>query len=430
MKKKKEESAMADQPKIPRVSDFVRAVAGEGGEPPDVRVLTGWLGDTGDAATIRLYLDAELSTYGEMPREAIRYIEELPDSRPAGAVRIWVRRDAELKEGGSALARAAKFLFGQVQQDFAGRAAGGGAAGAAGAAQAQPQTQFCLTLAPGCEVTGFTGQCESQLATKCPPPTCDANCCVSQYQPCIPQTEMHNCFGLEQAPQQGGFEQQQFGGPMTRFWCPRPTVFNCPTRICPVSRFGCPTWGRCPSAVDACPSSLGCTFACDPFDPNIAQQFPQQLPQQFPQQFQQPQQGGFEQQQQFGAPWTQFWCPRPTVFTCPTQICPISRFGCPTWGNCPSAVDACPSSLGCTFACDWQQFDPGIAPQQPQQQQFGAPEDAPRRIRSLVPDWGCPAPAPSRFGCPTVHTCFCPAPPMPPQSAWCPVTRRPLCHKF
>ncbi|HEX3581561.1 MAG TPA: hypothetical protein VH087_07340, partial [Thermoanaerobaculia bacterium] len=124
--------------KDPAYSPFVQAVAGDGSSAPEVRMLKGWLGPSGEEGHVRLYLDASLSTYVDIPRDAVLYSEEIPNSHPSGERTVWVKSGAEVKEGGSALARAAKFLTGSVQQDYVG---GGGA----------PGTDVCLTYKPGCE---------------------------------------------------------------------------------------------------------------------------------------------------------------------------------------------------------------------------------------------------------------------------------------
>ncbi|HVR41701.1 MAG TPA: hypothetical protein VMU84_21570 [Thermoanaerobaculia bacterium] len=492
-------------------SPFVQAVAGDGTSPPDVRVLTGWLGASGDDGYARLYLDQELSTYVDIPRDAILYSEDIPDSRPAGARNVWVRRDAELKEGGSAITRAAKFLFGQVQQDFLG--GGGGGTGnvgapAGGVAQQIPKTRLCLTFTPGCEHTGITGNCQSNLipcitqttigprchwrsiiddcpsslrpcATSsdhgCPCPTIAVTCptpvkvCPSQTGPqcsdtripcsaidacpsalrscntagndfCIPQTEVGprclatgvNCLTVGACPSavdgcasslgctidttifQQTVNQQfdQFGAarlsPVTSIcpvqvttFCPRTAVCPRPTLIrCPESQFiRCvETIAGCGSAIDACPSSLGCTI-----DTTIWQQQPQ---------FDQLAAG---RAQPVPATWL---CPqpRPTWAHCPTSFCPVSNINCPTFGACPSAVDGCPSSLGCTIDTTiWQQTP--VLQQQPQfqqqfqqpqfdqqfaQQQFGAPRT-----------WICPQTA----LCPIRKTAICPI-----QTTFCPIS--------
>ena len=209
---------MAD--KDPGYSPFVQAVAGEGTSPPDVRVMAGWLGASGEEGHVRLYLDATLSAYVDIPRDAVLYSEEIPNSHPAGKRSVWVKSDAELKEGGTAIARAAKFLFGQVQQDFLG---GGGGAG--GAQPQAPQTQICLTYKPGCE--------------------------PSVANPCITRTEMPNCR----------FTRIPCSAidacPSALIQCDQPTSPPCIT----ASPFTCPgpvtvKWPDCGSAVDACPTRI------------------------------------------------------------------------------------------------------------------------------------------------------------------------------
>lgn len=442
---------MAD--KDPGYSPFIQAVAGDGTSPPDVRVLSGWLGASGEEGFVRLYLDSSLSTYVDIPKDAILYSEEIPSSHPAGQRTVWVKSDAELKEGGSAITRAAKFLFGQVQQDFLGggaQPAPGGEASAPGArpeaaAAAQPQalaTPLCLTYRPGCERTGITGDCQSNL------------------QPCITQTEMPPRCGFTRipcsaidacptrlCPQQYG--QQQFGAPVTALCprtnlCPRPTLIRCQQSQfiqCQQTAIGCATAGACPSAVDACPSSLGCTFACN-VDFTIFQQTPV-LQQRQPQNFAVPQFDAQQQfaQQQFGAPAT--WiCPAPTRVNCITTHNCATRFVCPTLGGCPSAVDACPSSLGCTFACnvDFTVFQQTPVLQQTpvfQQPQFdanvfgggfvGAGPNVPiTQTPSALcitnncqtPILACPNPSTVK-ACSTAVPALCPNQPLQPRAAEC-----------
>ena len=119
----RKETAMAD--KTSNNADFIGRVVEDAKNPPETRMLTGWFGDSGEEGYRRLYTDAELSSYVDIPDDAILYTEPIRDSQPAGAVLVWIKRDAAVKQGGSAFSRAARFLQGQVQQDFAGAAASG-----------------------------------------------------------------------------------------------------------------------------------------------------------------------------------------------------------------------------------------------------------------------------------------------------------------
>src|SRR4051794_6045318 len=114
---RKEPGMAADD--TPRNADFIGRVVKDAKNPPETRLLTGWLGDAAEEGYRRLYTDAELSAYVDIPADAILHTEPIRDSQPAGGVFVWVQRDAALKPGGSASSRAARFLQGQVQQDFA-----------------------------------------------------------------------------------------------------------------------------------------------------------------------------------------------------------------------------------------------------------------------------------------------------------------------
>ena len=400
---------MADRESV--YSPFVKAVAGDGTTPPDVRVLKGWLGASGEEGFVRLYLDLELSTYVDIPSDAVLYSEGVPDSHPAGERHVWVPRNAELKEGGSAIARASKFLFGEVQRDFLGGARQQQPQ-AGGAAVQIPETKLCLTFKPGCERTGFTGQCESSLnpcitVTEMPQrcltrmPGCEhtgfTGNCESSLNPCITVTEVsQRC--LTRVP---GCEPTGFTGNCESSLNPCITVTEMPQRC--LTRIPC-------SAIDACPSSLGCTF-----DTTIVQQQQRFALPQVNQPFA-PQQVGIRPPAQVTSFCPQFptapaGCPAATMVGCPPQsvicggggggggnpshfgFCPLAQpMAGPTFGGCASAIDACPSSLGCTF--DTTIF-------QQQQQRFAQPQ-----AFASGPGWTCVCPPQHTIypQCPTGHT--------------------------
>ncbi len=181
-------------------ADFIGRVVSDAKNPPETRMLTGWFGDSGEEGYRRLYTDAELSSYVDIPDDAILYTEPLRDVQPAGGVIVWITRDAALKQGGSAASRAARFLQGQVQQDFA-------SAGAAGSLEQAGLR--CITVAPCGEPTGFTGECTKQPE-------------VGGAWPCI--TAIPHCF-----------EVTGFTGKCTHAPWPNPTRYigctylHCPT---------------------------------------------------------------------------------------------------------------------------------------------------------------------------------------------------------
>ncbi len=366
---------MADKA-TPRNADFVGRVVKDAKSPPETRMLTGWLGDAAEEGERRLYTNAELSCYIDIPTDAILYTEPIRDSQPAGCVFVWVQRDAALKQGGSAASRAARFLHGQVQEDFASgaspEAAGlrcvtqvpcGEPTGFTGRCTKQPEVGGawpCITAVPHCsEPTGFTGQCTHQpwpnptqyigctiyhcpthdlthipqicniIATGMPGcpvvnppegrdpeakasaegggaeearaavpvtslpgcgytrtwglcPTLPPKCAVSVDIPCITRTETPQCRGIDLAAaggQAGGASQicaTNIGCNITLFCrthigphCPPHMTPLCPATLdCPIGQFAAfraagpgqvipDTQAPC-SAVDTCPTRLGC----------------------------------------------------------------------------------------------------------------------------------------------------------------------------
>ncbi|MEA2569747.1 MAG: hypothetical protein QOI24_1748 [Acidobacteriota bacterium] len=260
----------------PPSADFIGRVVGDAKNPPAVRMLTGWLGASGEENYSRLYTDAELSAYVDIPSDAILYTEPIRDVQPAGGVMVWVKSDAVLKAGGSAASRAARFLQGQVQQDFAKDPAAIGKAGFR-----------CVTEVPCGEPTGFSGLC-----TNAPQ--------MGGAWPCF--TAPPHCF-----------EPTGFTGKCTPVPWPNPTeyvgctIYHCPTndltqnpRICrliethlpncppagadvdpqrpPTSLEGCgytKSWGLCDTRIPNCPPQTagcpviptqtpGCSFSKNP----------------------------------------------------------------------------------------------------------------------------------------------------------------------
>lgn len=154
-----------------RYSDFVGRIVRDPNDPPDVQLLSGFLGASSEEGHVRLYLDEELRNYVEIPLDAIRHTQEIPpEQSPLGGLLVWIDRKAEVLHGKAGTERTrATFLEGQITKEF------GGGAGGGGGAAAQPQS-----LAPGCV---------SQLQP-CIPPTEGGPACISQIDFCIPRTEV------------------------------------------------------------------------------------------------------------------------------------------------------------------------------------------------------------------------------------------------
>ncbi|HET9210180.1 MAG TPA: hypothetical protein VFR03_07270 [Thermoanaerobaculia bacterium] len=188
---------MADDD-TPRNADFVARVVKDAKSPPETRLLTGWLGDAAEEGERRLYTNAELSCYIDIPTDAILHTEPISDAQPPGCIFVWVQRDAALKQGGSAASRAARFLQGQVQEDFA----SGASPEAAG--------YRCITQVPCGEPTGFTGQCTKQPE-------------VGGAWPCV--TAIPHCF--EPTGFTGKCTHQPWPNPTRYIGC---TIYHCPTQ--------------------------------------------------------------------------------------------------------------------------------------------------------------------------------------------------------
>jgi hypothetical protein len=222
----RKETAMADE--TSNNADFIGRVVGDAKNPPETRMLTGWFGDSGEEGSRRLYTDAELASYVDIPDDAILYTEPIRDAQPAGAVLVWIKRDAAVKQGGSAFSRAARFLQGQVQQDFA---SGAGASGAAASgADVQKAGFHCVTEVPCGEVTGFTGNCTNEPQ-------------VGGAWPCI--TAPPHC--AEPTGFTGRCTHQPWPNPTRYIGC---TIYHCPTHdlthiphICNIVASGLPGCG-------------------------------------------------------------------------------------------------------------------------------------------------------------------------------------------
>src|ERR1051325_6091501 len=260
--RKQKEPEMASDEK-----SFIGRVVGDPANPPDTRLLSGGLGGSGEKGYKRLYTDPELSSYVDIPDDAILHTEPIRDSQPAGGVFVWIKADAAVKQGGSAAGRAGRFLQGKVQQDFSTpERAGfrcvtqppcGEPTGFTGECTKQPQVGGawpCITALPICiaEPTGFTGKCTHQ---PWPNPTHYIGCtflhCPTHDLTHIPHicnivaSGMPGCGGVE--PPQGGAEQQAVGAA---------EAANAPTRL-----LGCgytKTWGLCETNL------LGCGFTNPP----------------------------------------------------------------------------------------------------------------------------------------------------------------------
>ena len=281
-------------------ADFVGRVVGDARNPQETRMLTGWFGDSGEDGYRRLYTDAELNSYVDIPDDAILYSEPLKDVQPSGGVIVWITRDAALKQGGSAASRAARFLQGQVQQDFASAGAPGSLekaglrcatqvpcgepTGFTGECTQQPEVGGawpCITAIPHCfEVTGFTGKCTH---APWPNPTRYIGCtylhCPTHDLTHIPHicnivaSGNPGCVVIN--PPQGGDPAQKAGAAADAEAKPLPATeipgcgYTKSWGVCETHLLGCgytKEWGnQCPTHLPDCPTAApGCGWSRNP----------------------------------------------------------------------------------------------------------------------------------------------------------------------
>jgi len=368
-------------------ADFIGKVVTDAKEPPETRMLTGWFGDSGEDGFRRLYTDAELSSYVDIPADAILYTEPIRDSQPAGAVLVWIKADAALQQGGSAFSRAARFLQGQVTADFGGGAGAAAAAASDDAGSAEPLQKAgyrCVTQVPCGEVTGFTGKCTNQPE-------------VGGAWPCI--TAAPHCF--EVTGFTGKCTHQPWPNPTQYIGC---TIYHCPTNdlthnphICNIVVTGLPGCGVNPPDKGGDPAAK---VAAD--DKDAAAVPVTSLP---------------------GCGYTKTWglC-NTQLLGCPqTKDCPTSPPGCGLTRDCPTTAPGCGFSNnpictnlpGCGFTKNFGACQPTLPPKchvsidNPciTQTEMG-PQCGPGTIAAFGAAVGqIPVNAPVTQICATVHAC-------------------------
>ncbi|HEX5724485.1 MAG TPA: hypothetical protein VFX98_03415 [Longimicrobiaceae bacterium] len=342
---------------VPRDA-FVARLVQDPAQVPEQQpvVLAGYVGDSDQAGHTRVYCDAALSAYVDVPNEAILHHEPLEGGAPRGGRVLWVSQDAEIVHGRrGAEGERGSFFAGPLVDEYAG---GGGAPGAGITAAGKtvatvctqlgcPRTSTCPpTYEPGCVELGGG---EAPALRGGPPPTAAPGCGgVGPTQHC-PETHMLGCPASSTCP------------PATLDpGCPRTST--CP----PTYQPGCGGGGD-PSTVN-CPSfGFTCTAFCTPptYQPGCGGGGGAPMLRGGPG----PVEPGTAHCPSFGFTCTAVHCPPPTaapgcggvgptqhcpsaVDACPTRLCPEtampgcpSSSTCPPTHDCPSAVDACPTRL-------------------------------------------------------------------------------------
>ncbi|HVS21478.1 MAG TPA: hypothetical protein VHD88_06495, partial [Pyrinomonadaceae bacterium] len=77
--------------------NFISKIVKDPASPPKTILLRGYLGDSSEEGHTRLYTDAQLNHYVEIPDDEILYEVELPkDQSPLGESLVWINQDAEV----------------------------------------------------------------------------------------------------------------------------------------------------------------------------------------------------------------------------------------------------------------------------------------------------------------------------------------------
>ena len=75
--------------------EWVTKLAADPNKVPGVTVLTGFIGRSSDGKSVRVFLNAELQNWADIPAEAILHREPVPKTvSPLGGSYLWVDRTA------------------------------------------------------------------------------------------------------------------------------------------------------------------------------------------------------------------------------------------------------------------------------------------------------------------------------------------------
>src|SRR4051794_12521678 len=103
----------------PRMDEFINRLVPDPANPPNTILLSGFLGASSEDGHTRLYFDAQLSSYVEIPNEGILHSQPMPaEQSPLGGSYVWIQRDAELIQGkaGDQQRPKAKFFEGPIMR--------------------------------------------------------------------------------------------------------------------------------------------------------------------------------------------------------------------------------------------------------------------------------------------------------------------------
>ena len=84
---------------------FVSALVKDADRVPRVRMIRGYVGQSSEKGSVRVYLDVELRRFVDIPTKGIVHAEIIPETViPLGCAYLWVREDVEILHRGSWIA--------------------------------------------------------------------------------------------------------------------------------------------------------------------------------------------------------------------------------------------------------------------------------------------------------------------------------------
>src|SRR5437588_10278796 len=229
-----------------RKDNFISKIVTDPANPPKTILLRGYLGDSSEEGHTRLYLDAQLNNYVEIPDDAILHEEDVAkDQSPLGETYVWIKQDAQVIHGEAGpQRRKSSFFEGPIAAGAAGAPGLGPPIGVSGVGPACPTGAQC-----------FTPACPSGVGPACPTafpcfPTLvctmgGPECVVVTHIPCIPAPTAHCTIPP--------------GCPVLSAFCPTQPFYNCPP---PTPLHGCPP----PTPLHGCPPPTP-LHGCPPLTP-------------------------------------------------------------------------------------------------------------------------------------------------------------------
>jgi len=255
---------MADKSKS-QSDNFIAKIVKDPRQVPDTLLLSGYLGTSSEDKYTRLYFDAQLASYVEIPDDGILHTQDYPED-PLGKNYVWIKKDAVLIHGKAGTK--AKFLEGPIVTEYM-NIAGFGQQGPVGdTIFICPETHLdfpCGTTRHGwaCTIVELPTQeryCPTRLRPYCPPIT-RHNCPTYSDGPAICPTRIcevqYQGIGQQQAQPLG------FTFPLQN--CPAPTFISpychtlvgpkCVTHTSPICNYTISD-AICPTHTPACIPSV------------------------------------------------------------------------------------------------------------------------------------------------------------------------------